>query len=163
MARIGCLILLLLIGALCLEVYVYLCVARWLHDYGGPLMVIFALSIVGVVVVQRSLAKLPQAAMTGGAGRVMVRAIGGMLLAFPGLASDALGLLLVLPGPNHLLGKLGDKIVASLMKRSMQRMFGGKGGAMGPGFPFPGPFPGMKPDDRRQFPPKTYDTTAEKD
>ena len=169
MARIGCLVFLAALGLLALEVYVYLVFAHWAHGhfesingYLEPLILIVVDGVIGVRIAQRAIAQAPMAMMTGGAGRLIVRAVGGVLIAFPGLVSDVLGLLLILPGLSHVFGRLGDKIAASIMKRSLQKMFGAAGGAkMPPGMAFP--FPGMKPDDRVGGGPKTYDTTAEVD
>jgi UPF0716 family protein affecting phage T7 exclusion len=168
MARAGCLLLLLVIGLLALELYVYLVVAHWLHlhvesinGYLEPVVLMIVDGVIGVRIIQRAMAQIPFAMMSGKAGRLAVRALGGFLLAFPGLATDVVGWLLILPGFNHLFGKLGDRIVAALMRHSMQKMFGGMGagGRMPPGgFAFPG----MQPDERMRSAPKTYEAKAEK-
>jgi UPF0716 family protein affecting phage T7 exclusion len=163
MARIGCLVFLLAIGLLAVELYVYLVLAHWLHlhvesinGYLEPVVLMIVDGVIGVRVIQRSLAQVPFAMMSGKSGRLAVRALGGALLVFPGLATDVVGWLLILPGFNHLFGRLGDKIVAALMRQGLQRMF--SGGKAPPGFAFPG----MQPDERVRGAPKTYDTTAEK-
>ena len=197
MGKIGCAAAVVLLGMLGLEVWVYLLVSRLVvHDYFVPLVVIGVMSIIGVAMIRRTIAQIPMALLGGGGGRLMVRMMAGALLVFPGLLTDALGLLLLLPGVNRLFSTLGNKILAAVIKRSMAAMMkGGAGGAGGgfaafgqlggfpgakgggfpgfPGFPAPGgQAPRLSPDDQASFPPKgripgkppkTYDTTAEKE
>jgi UPF0716 family protein affecting phage T7 exclusion len=180
MGRIGCLGVLLVLALLSLEVYVYLVVSHRIGDYLIPIIVMIVLGFVGFRLVRKSVAILPMTLLTGGSGRLLVRIIAGGLLIFPGLVTDALGLLLLIPGVSHLFSKLGDKILASVLKRSMGKMFAGQAGGFGAfggmagmggfgGFPPPGGgggpgipgFPGfggqpqtpkLTPDERAQFP-----------
>jgi UPF0716 protein FxsA len=94
------------------------------------------------------------------------------MVAMPGLLSDMLGLLLLLPPVQLALGRVGNAVVASVAKRAMGGMMGGAGGGLFGAFGKMGgsPFPGMqprgfpgKPDDRVVRKPKIIDTTVEKD
>jgi len=185
MGKIGCAAALFLLGLLGLEVWVYLLVSRLCHDYFVPLVAIGVMSGFGVVLIRRAFSQIPMALLSGGGGRLVVRMIAGALLVFPGLLTDVLGLLLLMPGVNGLFSTLGNKILASLIKRSMGAMmkggpggggfaaFGQLGGFPGfPGFPSGGPAAASTPDEHVGFPPKgrlgakppkTYDTTAEKE
>jgi UPF0716 family protein affecting phage T7 exclusion len=159
MRKVGCLGILLLIGLFSVELWLYLVVAQHLNDYLVPILVMIAMGIIGFKVARHHFARIAANMLSGKAGRHLVGAAGGMLMVFPGLGSDALGVLLLLPGINHLLGRFGDVVMMSMARQGLQRMFGGKPGMM-PGFPLPG-----RPDDRAAFPRgrKTYDTKAEKD
>ena len=194
MGKIGCAAAVILLGVLGLEVWVYLLVSRLFHDYFVPLVVIGVLSIIGVALIRKTITQIPMALLGGNGGRLMVRMVAGGLLVFPGLFTDVLGLILLVPGVSGLFSTLGNKILAAVIKRSMSAMMkggpggaggfaafgqmGGFPGAKGGGFPFPGfPAPGgaaprLSPDDQASFPPKgrlggkppkTYDTTAEKE
>jgi UPF0716 family protein affecting phage T7 exclusion len=165
MKRIGCLGVLILIGVFCLELYLYLVIGQRFNEFLVPLMVMVAMGVAGFQVVRYHVARLPTAMLGGRGGRHIVGLVAGGLLIFPGLGTDALGLLMLVPGIYHLLGRVGDVVAMSLARHGMRRMFGanfgGMGGAAGAGFPFPG----MRPDDRAAFPrrgPKTYDAQAEK-
>lgn len=176
---IGCLLLFAVVAWLGLEVWTWLAISRWLnHTYessigsGGYLLTlgwIVVSLVVGIKLARWHLSRVMVGLMNGTAGRHILGVIGAVLLALPGFLSDIPGILLLLPPVQALLGKLGAALMASVVKRSMGKMFGGGfpgGGAAGGGFP--GMFPGMKPmtpDDRARFnkPGKTYDTTVEKD
>jgi UPF0716 family protein affecting phage T7 exclusion len=180
--RAGCLLLLLVLGALCVELWAVLSLARirWVDDrFGafGLVLGIVAISYIGVRIAIYQGKRIPLEFMSGGAGRRLVGALGGVLLAFPGYLSDALGILLLLPPIQLLLAKGANTLAMAMARHAMKGMAGGGKGFPGfpgggfpgggfPGGPFPGgPFPGMKPDDRRAFPrpTKTIDTTTEKD
>lgn len=169
MRKVGCLGLILLFGLLMAELWLYLELSERIDDYLIPILAIIVAMVVGAKVLHSAIRMLPTVVLSGGAGRVVMRAVGGGLLLFPGLGTDVIGLLLVLPGTNHLFGRMGDKILASVVKRSMGRMLGGAAGGMRMPPGFPGAFPGMKPDDRARFGggpksgPKTYDAKPEKD
>jgi UPF0716 family protein affecting phage T7 exclusion len=169
MARgLGCLLLLLAIGALSVELWVFLIVRERCDDTLGPLLAVVATTYIGIRVAVHHGGKLPMDLLAGQGGRRLVAVAGGVLLAFPGFVSDALGLLLLLPPVQLVLGGLGQRVAMSLLRNVMGRMMGG-GGFPGmppggfPGMPPGGPFPGMKPDDRVfKKPTKTIDTTVEK-
>jgi UPF0716 family protein affecting phage T7 exclusion len=127
-------------------------------------------AVVGGRIVKYHVAQVIPTLLVGKAGRHVVGAIGGVLLAIPGLISDIPGLLLLFPPVQAVLGNLGNALVASIIKRSMGKMFGGGASPFGGGAPFPGGpslFPGMTPraDDQAAFPRrgKVIDTVAEKD
>jgi UPF0716 family protein affecting phage T7 exclusion len=159
---LGCLMLLLVLGAFAGELWVFLVVRERVDDTLGPLLVIIATSYIGVRVAIWHGQKLPLDLLAGTAGRRLIAVLGGVLLAFPGLVSDVLGLLLLLPPLQSVLAGFGQRLASSLMRNIMSRMGGGSfPGGMPGGFPG-GPFPGMKPDDRFTKPTKTIDTTLEK-
>lgn len=163
---LGCLVLLLILGAFCVELWAFLVVRIYVDDTLGPLLLLIAMCYIGVKVVIAQARALPMDLLAGRGGRRLVGIIGGVLLAFPGFISDALGLLLLLPPVQIVLSGLGQRLAASLMRNLMGRMTGGGFAGMPKGFPggFPGgPFPGMKPDERFRKPTKTIDTTVEKD
>ncbi len=170
MAKYGCLLILLLFGLLAVEVWVYLLVSQAFRppEYLVPILVMIGMGIVGYKVIRYHVPRMAQSVLTGSVGRHFVGIIAGALMIFPGLASDALGLLLLLPGINHICGKACNVIAMSVLRNTMKKMFNGMGGAGGVGgFSFPGMKPGaaMKPDEQASFPrktPKTYDTKAEK-
>lgn len=170
----GCLFLLTLLFALCVELWFFLVVVQQVEDVVGPLALVVVAAFVGVRVALFHAKKLPLEFLGGGAGKRFVGVLGGVFLAFPGYLSDVPGLLFLLPPVQNLLGRFGNVIAGAVIRNAMKRM-GGKGfpGA-GTGFPgsFPsGPFPGMqprmKPDDSigggPKGPKKIIDTTAEKD
>lgn len=173
MPKFGCLAILLVIAALAVELWVVLLVIGWAKDVLGPLMAVAATTLIGVVVIRRQLAVLPQSMLDGSIGRRLIGLIGGILLVFPGFVSDVPGLLLALPPVQMLFGRLGAAIAASFAKRAIGGMFSGMGGGMpGGGFTgippgmFPKGFPGLKPDEQLPFgrpgaPPKTYDVKPE--
>jgi UPF0716 family protein affecting phage T7 exclusion len=151
----------------------------WTHpEWLGALLLTAICSVVGVVIIKRQAAALPQElvgsfmGMPGkGLGRRVVAILGGILLAIPGPATDVLGILLLLPPVQMLLAALAARIAMSVAKQTMGKMmaggglFGGAGGAAGGRSPFPGmmPFPGLKPDDSAPRRPKTYEVEAERD
>ena len=165
---LGCLLVLLIFGALCVELWAFLIIRAYVDDTLGPILLLVAMSYIGVRVVIVQARMLPMDLLAGRGGRRLVGVVGGVLLAFPGFISDALGILLLLPPVQIVLSGLGQRLAASLMRTITGRMMGGGGGfpGMPKGFPggFPGgPFPGMKPDERFRKPTKTIDTTVEKD
>jgi len=167
---LGCLVMLLIFGALCVELWAFLVIRVYVDDTLGPLLLLIALSYIGVKVVIAQARALPMDLLAGRGGRRLVGIVGGVLLAFPGFISGAMGLLLILPPVQILLSGLGQRVAASVMRNLMGRMSGGGFPGMPKGFPggFPGgmpgnPFPGMKPDERFRKPTKTIDTTIEKD
>ncbi len=151
----------------------------WTHpEWLGAILATAVASIVGVVIVKRQAAALPQELLGSfmgvpgkGLGRRVVAILGGILLAIPGPATDVVGILLLLPPVQMLLAALAARIAMSIAKQTMGKMmaggglFGGIGGAAGGGSPFPGmmPFAGLKPDDRTPRRPKTYEVEAERD
>lgn len=183
---IGCIFLLAVIAWLGLEVWTWLALSQWLNrtfasdiGSGGYLLttgwIVLGL-VIGIKLARFHISRVMVGLMNGTAGRHVLGATGAIFLALPGFLSDIPGILLLLPPVQAVLGKLGAAILASVVKRSIGKMFGGGGGGGFPGgFPgggkgpgIPGPFPGMqpmKPDDRARFnkPSKTYDTTVEKD
>ncbi len=173
-----------------MEIWVYLLVAHRMNDYLWPILIQVAISIVGVNRVRAHIRMITNQApdkesfqtgmfaafVANRAGRHIAGIIGGAMMVVPGFVSDALGLLLVLPGLNQVAGKLGNLVIGAVVRASLARM--GMGGFPGGGFPggfpgggFPGvprgmgKFPGFpgKPDDRRNYgPPKIIDTKPEK-
>lgn len=165
---LGCIFLLLVIGALSVELWVFLIVREWCDkETLGLLLALIATSYIGVRVAIAQGRRLPMDLLAGQGGRRLIGVVGGALLAFPGFASDALGLLLLLPPVQIAFAGFGQRLANSLMRNIMGKMMGGGGMPGGfPGMPggFPGgPFPGMKPDERFRKPTKTIDTTVEKD
>lgn len=166
MRRLVLLLLLLAIGLFAVEVWVYLLVAqdlaqRLFHEteYLVPLLLIVACSVIGVRLIGRTVQQIPMALIGGSGGRLLVRLLAGMLLAFPGLATSALALLLLIPGVDRLFGKLGDKVFAAILRQQLGRMMGSAPGSS----PLAGMFGGMAPrSGPRPSGPRTYDTTAEK-
>ncbi|MBA2479924.1 MAG: FxsA family protein [Planctomycetes bacterium] len=164
MKRLGCLGILILIGIFCLELYLYLVIGHYFgNEYLLPLIVMVAMGVAGFQVVRYHLTRLPKAMLGGRGGRHIVGLVAGGLLIFPGLGTDALGLLMLVPGIYHLLGRVGDVIAISLARQGMRKMFGAQlGGAFGGAFGGGG-FSVPSPDDSAAFPrrPKTYDAEAE--
>jgi UPF0716 family protein affecting phage T7 exclusion len=170
MGKAGCLFGLLILGALSVELWAWLCVAQRLDDYLVPILLVVASSILGIKLAIHHAKQLPLEFLSGKAGRRLVAIIGAALLAFPGFLSDVLALPLLLPPVQTLLSRWGQVIAGALLRQVMSRMAsGGRPGAGGfagfPGFPggsFPGgPFPGMQPDQRIARG-KIIDTTVEK-
>ena len=183
---IGCFGLLLVAGVLVGEAYSFVVVHHLLGTYareivGGvrwsdtllPILLLqVAMIVLGVLAVKSAIAGLPTALMGSmlgkgtDAGRLMVRMLAGILLIIPGFFLDVVGLLLLLPPVQALLGHLGQRIAMSLIRRQMSKMFpGGMPGQM----PFPGgAFPGMQPrgpmmpDARVGRGGKIVDVTAER-
>jgi UPF0716 protein FxsA len=174
MKKLGCLLVLLVAGWLCLELLVYLEVSRWVgkHFFGAELsgylpvaLFIIVCLVVGVRLAQRQGKQIMGGLLTGTAGTFAVGTLGAVLFAVPGLLLKGPGLLLLLPPMQRLLGAVAMKVVGAVVRQQMAKMMGGgfpAGGFPVGGFPFPGgpddrtPFPGMKPR------PKIIDTTAEK-
>jgi UPF0716 family protein affecting phage T7 exclusion len=158
---LGCLFGLLILGALSVELWAFLWVRAQFEDTLGPLLLLIAISYIGVRIAVAQGRKLPMDLLAGTAGRRLIGVIGGALLAFPGFASDVPGILLLLPPVQLALASFGQRLAASLLRNIMGRMMGGGSLPKG-GFPG-GLFPGMKPDERFRKPVKTIDTTIEKD
>ncbi len=171
MGRIGCLFALLVIAVLAGETWVYLWVSHDMAirftgetEYILPLLVIFAGMYAGWRLVKYHVSRIPMAFMQGHAGRHVVGVLAGVLLLIPGLATDMVGLVLLLPPVGALGNRLGNRVMASIARQTLGRMMAGGGGF--PGFPggapnaglsgFPGMsprgFPGLTPDDQRSFP-----------
>ncbi len=192
MRTFGCLALLGLVGWLTLEVWAWLALSQQLNSHfeaqigsGGYLLTIgwmILMFFLGVRFTKHHAGRIMAGLLTGQAGRHILGAIGGVLLALPGFISDIPGILLLLPPVQIVLGTLGNALVAAVVKQTMGRMMGGVGGLFGGGMPgggmaggFAGMFPGMqprsgggpamKPDDQiiRPKRPKIIDTTVEKD
>ena len=176
MRRFGCLAVLIVIALLSVEFYVLLLVMDWMKDILGPLLIICALTIVGVKIVQFHLKRLGPAFVTGQIGGRIIGLIGGLLVAIPGFITSIIGLLLQIPPVQKLFSRIGMMLAASIMKRVLSGGFGKSfsGGFPG-GFPGnalpPGGFPGLKPDERlplgkptlAKSNPKTYDVQPDKD
>ena len=175
MRRLGCLGFLLFIGLMCVEFYVLLVVMDWVKDILGPILIIVAMTVVGVKLAQFHAKRLPVALMSGPmqGGSRLIGLVGAILIIVPGFITDIIGLILQIPLVQRMFSKVGMALAASLVKRAMGGGFG-KGfpgaGFPGGGFPggaFPGgPFPGMKPDERitnGKPGPKTYDVQPDKD
>jgi UPF0716 protein FxsA len=155
----------------------------------GPLLLVAWLVlavVIGIRFARWHLQRIMAGILSGQAGRHVIGVIGAVLLAIPGLLTDVIGILLLIPAVQTGLSALGGKALAAVVKQSLGRMGGMTGGANPfagfSGNPFGAPaggtrsrgpvFPGMKPltpDDRAAFPrsgksaPKTYDTTVERD
>jgi UPF0716 family protein affecting phage T7 exclusion len=179
MPRIGCLALLVpgiaALALLALEAWVFIKVCHWLGDWLAPTVVVVVSSVIGGRLLAATIRAAPMALLGGNSGRLLLRAMAGVALLFPGLCTSALGVLLLLPGLDRLFKRLGDRVVAAVMRYAMKRMMGGKQGGftMFAGFQgggFPGAFPGAPPsppDDQRPLPRsggggKIIDTTAER-
>jgi len=166
---------------LALEVLTYVYVSRGLgqliyHDpssgYVPAALLIVVALIAGIKIAKTSITQIMPSFLAGGAGRHVMAALGGVLLAIPGFITDIPGLLLLLPPVQRGLGSLGQKILAAVVQRQMKTMFGGKAGTnpFAGGMPFPGggfpggPFPGMAPrvDESIRRAPKTYTVNPEK-
>ena len=135
--------------------------------YVPAALLIVVTLIVGIKIAKQSITQIMPSFLTGGAGRHVMAALGGVLLAIPGFLTDVPGVLLLLPPVQRGLGNLGQKILAAVVQRQMKTMFGGKAGAnpFAGGMPFPGgPFPGMAPrvDESIRRAPKTYTVNPEK-
>lgn len=183
---LGCLGLLLVVGVLVGEAYSFVVAHRLLGTYardiiGGalwtdtllPILLLqVAMIVLGVLAVKSALATLPTALMGSmlgkgtDAGRLLVRAVAGILLIIPGFFLDVVGLLLLLPPVQAVFGAIGQRLAMSLVRQQMAKMFpGGMPGQM----PFPGGgFPGMQPrgpmmpDARVGRGGKIVDVTAER-
>lgn len=175
MPKFGCLAILLVIAALSVELWVLLLVIGWSKDPFASIVCVIITSVLGAVLIRRHVAGLPKSMIDGTIGRRLIGILGGILLAFPGFASDVPGLLFSLPPVQMLLGRLGAAIAASVAKRTVHGMFRGMGGGVGggamPGGIPPGMFPKgfrgrLTPDDSLPFgkpgaAPKTYDVKPE--
>ena len=191
MRTFGCLALLGLVGWLTLEVWAWLALSQYLNQHfeaqigsGGYLLTIgwmIVMFFIGVRFTKYHAARIMGGLLTGQAGRHILGAVGGVLVALPGFLSDLPGFLLLLPPVQMVLGTLGNALVAAVVKQTMGRMMGGAGGLFGgmqaggmmgglggmfPGMqPRSGSGPAMKPDDQFVRPkrPKIIETTVEKD
>lgn len=163
---LGCLGLVGVLAAIVGEAYSFVVAHRLLGTYardivGGanpsdtvlPIIGLqIVVMIVGIMLVKATIAQLPAALMGSmmgqgtAAGRLMVRALAGILLIIPGFFLDVVAILLLLPPIQVLFATLGQRIVMSLVRQQMAKMFPGgmPGGGMPGGFPgMPGGFPGM--------------------
>lgn len=166
---LGCVGLLVALATVAGEAYSFVVAHRLLGAHareliGGsnlsdtilPIIVIqVILMVIGVMLVKSTIAQLPTALMGSvmgqgtAAGRLVVRLLAGILLIVPGFFLDAVALILLLPPVQAVLAALGQRVVMSLVRQQMAKMFpGGMPGGAG-GFPFPGGmpggFPGMRP------------------
>ncbi len=166
---IGCLGILGVLAAIVGESYSFVVAHRLLGTYardivGGanpsdtvlPIIGIqVVLMVIGIMLVKSTIAQLPTALMGSmmgqgaAAGRLLVKALAGILLIVPGFFLDVVAILLLLPPIQALFAALGQRIVMALVRQQMAKMFpggmpgGGMGGMPG-GFPgMPGGFPGM--------------------
>lgn len=194
---IGCLGLLGLLSVLAGEAFSFVLAHRLLGTYardlvGGanpsdtilPILAVqIVLMVTGVILVKRSVSRLPNALMGSmmgqgaAAGRLLIRLVAGILLIIPGFFLDVVALILLLPPVQTIFAALGQRIVMSLVRQQMAKMFpggmpGGAGGAGGFPFPggmggLPGGFPGMqargplKPDAQMRRG-KVVDVSAER-
>lgn len=172
---IGCVGLLAVLGLIVGEAYSFVVAHHLLGAYardivGGanpsdtilPIIGLqVVLMVIGFVVVKGTVAQLPTALMGSmmgqgsSAGRLLVKAVAGILLIIPGFFLDVVAILLLLPPIQALFAALGQRVVMSLVRQQMAKMFPGgmAGGGMPGGFPgmaggFPGMgggFPGMQP------------------
>lgn len=193
MRILGCLGILLVLALVVAEAYSFVFASRLLTTHARDLIggttwvdtvlpIIIAqvvLIVVGIMAVKGAVARLPTALMgtmlgqNADAGRLMLQALGGILLIIPGFFLDLVGILLLLPPVQAILAKLGSRIALSIVRQQMAKMFPGgmpSGGFPGmPGGPLAGGFPGMRPrgpltpDERLpRNPGKVIDTTAER-
>jgi UPF0716 family protein affecting phage T7 exclusion len=177
MQKFGCLLLLMVLGWMCLELYVVLELVLRFEDAVLPIAAVVALSIIGWKLVQFHKNRMMVSFAQGQAGSRIIGMLGAVLIVIPGFISGFIGLLLQIPFIQRLFASLGNKIMASMMKRFMG---GGFPGAGFPGAGFPGGFPGgmpkggfpgfpgmmQRPDERISMPkaaPKTYDVKPEKE
>ncbi len=179
---------LILFGLLCFvvaEVVLLIVAGGWVNrtfeaqiGSGGWLVILLwlvAAGFIGVRLAKWHGTKIPAAFFAGNAGKHVIGAVGGVLLAVPGLMTDVIGLILLLPPVQTAFSKLGSAILSVVIKRVIGRFMGGGAGGLGGlgglagmmggmgggmtggkagggnpgGNPFGGfPFPDMKPDDR---------------
>lgn len=91
---------------------------------------------------------------TGAPLHGMLGILGGILLVVPGIMSDIVGLLCILPGTRHLLAFFMRYWLAKQIARGRMHVFGKMGGAgFGTGSfgGFGGPYPGQSQDQGRDF------------
>jgi UPF0716 family protein affecting phage T7 exclusion len=157
------------------EAFVYVQLCRLVDEWLGFAILAALMMFFGVKLLIYHGKLIGADMLSGNLGRRMVALIGAVLLVFPGLVTGVIGLLLQLPFMQALFAKSASKLGAVVMRTAMSKAMGMK--SFPGGNPFAGPlagmsmFPGMKPDDRISLdpkkkppkPPKTYDTTVEKD
>ena len=160
MARAGCLFFLFIIGVMGAELYVVLKLIDYFEDVPVVIAAVVALSIVGYKLLMFHKNRLMAAFVQNKAGSRIIGMVGAVLLILPGFITGAIGLILQIPLVQSLFGRIGNALMASVMKRAMGGAFGKgfpgagfpSGGFPGAGFPggFPGVFPGgfPKPDDQ---------------
>ncbi len=172
MKKLIVLILLGIAAVLALELYVLLLVMHWVQDILGPLIALVVLSVVGFKVVGMHVKRLPTSFVSGTVGPRLIGLVGGMLLVLPGFLTAVVGALLQIPLLQRWCGGFGAKLAGALTRQLMGGGLGRAGGLGGMGGMggfgamggFPGMFPRLKPDEQvRNSPPRTYDTTAERD
>jgi UPF0716 protein FxsA len=87
--------------------------------------------------------------------------IGGILLFIPGFLSDAVGILMILPGTRHLLALwLRAKMTSQIRSGNFRAFSSVNFGGFGAGFGFPGGSSGMNRDPR-DVSPKELDASQE--
>lgn len=174
-ALLGCFGLCAILGVLVGEAYSFVVAHRLLGAYardiiGGanpsdtilPILGIqVVLMLMGVFAIKSAVAQLPTALMGSmmgqgtSAGRLVMRALAGILLVIPGFFLDTVAILLLLPPVQAIFASLGQRVVMSLVRQQMAKMFPGGMPGAGGAFPFPsgamrggfpgGAFPGMQP------------------
>lgn len=198
MRFLGCFGILLVIAIMAGEAYSFVFASHLLTTHARdligtswvdtvlPLILLqVVLMVIGVLQVKGAVNRLPTALMgtmmgqNADAGKLMVQALGGILLIVPGFFLDVVGILLLLPPVQAVLARLGTRIAMSIVRQQMAKMFpggmpggagfpGGMAGGTFAGFPGGG-FPGMQPrgamtpDERiPRKPGRVIETTAER-
>ena len=141
MGKVGCLLILLVLGLLSVELWFMLALAEWIGpprnpEYLGSILGVVVLSVIGIQLARHRSRRLPQAMMAGAPGPAFVALLGAALIALPGYLSSAIGLLLQLPPLQRAFGR----VAAAMLMRNLQKMAGRMGGMPGG---MPGGFPGM--------------------
>jgi UPF0716 family protein affecting phage T7 exclusion len=114
-------------------------------------------AVIGVKLAKWHGGRVVQGFLLGTAGRHAIGALGGVLIVLPGVGSDLLGILLLLPPVQALFGRAGNLIMAAIVRRQMAKMgmpLPGAAGSFPASFGQPGAGPGRVP--------RTIDTTAER-
>lgn len=185
---LGCIGMLLILGVMAGEVYSFVIASDLLRQHardviGGSsaidtvlpiILVQIVLMVIGIAIVKRNFARLPIALMgsmlgqNNDGGRMMLSLIAGIFLIIPGFFLDVVAVFLLLPPIQSLLARIGQRVMMSLVKRQMAKMFPGgmpTGGFPGGAAGFPGMQPRgpLMPDERiPRRPGKVIDTTAER-
>ena len=125
MKAFGCLFLLGFLFFLAAEIWVYILVSDALGgDYLIVGLLIVAMSFFGYKLMRWQAAKMPVALMQNRMGQQGVAVFGAMMIAFPGLISGGLGVLLQLPPIQNIFSSLAAKVVALMVKLAAERMGG---------------------------------------
>ncbi len=163
MKALGCVMLLIVLGFIALEIWVYILVSEALDDqWLGVALAIIASSFFGFKLMRYQASKMPEKLMQNKMGQQGVAVFGAVLIFFPGLVSTSFGMLLQLPPIQHIFAGISAKVVASMIKIAAEKMGGQMPGGMGGMGPMgAGPFPGMQPDQQMRGG-KVYDAEAEK-